>query len=792
MKRLAPWMLLWVSLAILAQGAESRRLMRLDGRWEVEGGNASQPPPAYHHKVNIPGAMAVAEPAWPKAADDAVEMYWLRRTVQISGEVPPVAILRTGPALYGAQVLLNGGPAGGHNFACTPGYFDLRPLLRGNGEKNELIIGVGASGAAVPGSLPPGLEAAAGHAASCLGGPVELLLTGTPYFRQIRCQSGVSANLLWVHAVLANPSPAVTNALQFTVRELKTGRVVGRTNLTAQVFGTDAVQWVETAISIGNSHPWSPADPFLYELEARSAGDETRVRFGLRELRFDFVADRLLLNGKAFEFAGGQVDLGALFTNPSADNLPYNREWVRELFRRFHSWRWNAVRFCGAQPPEFWLDLADEMGLIVLLEYPFGAVDRPLNPALQPGQFNRCAEWAQVGDNHPAAIFWDPGQLPKTPSPLHLENEKRDVWWAPAQLATDAYLARPMLRGNRDAWLKGLPDAAEALLAMNFPAMTNAQFACIAPGWLQPATNRFAHALHMASVLEWWRARPANSGFFHYLDLGTPAEPGSGVFAQLSKLQMDPEIEASLRDPYAAVAVMLNFWADQLPRGSTNQFHIELNNCASTASSGRLQFRLVRAGKELLKQIQPAVLAAGTRVTNTFACPIPKEYGDYSVEALWLPEGGAPVRSRREFSVLTPAALAVRHGLAFGKPATASSFASLRQETCPPEFAVDGRPDTAWISQPNDAEWLVIDLHDNVDIQRVELCWGQNFGKRYFLDVSSDALNWQVVHQATAGQGGREVINLNPPPARYLRWRGTQRAFTNAGYKLWEMRVFGK
>ena len=70
--------------------------------------------------------------------------------------MPTVAMLKIHKAHYGTCVYLNGRIVGEHAGCFTPGYFDLRKQLRGNGTTNELIVRIGACAHGPPGKRPLG------------------------------------------------------------------------------------------------------------------------------------------------------------------------------------------------------------------------------------------------------------------------------------------------------------------------------------------------------------------------------------------------------------------------------------------------------------------------------------------------------------------------------------------------------------------------------------------------------------------------------------------------------------
>ncbi len=125
-----------------------------------------------------------------------------------------------------------------------------------------------------------------------------------------------------------------------------------------------------------------------------------------------------------------------------------------------------------------------------------------------------------------------------------------------------------------------------------------------------------------------------------------------------------------------------------------------------------------------------------------------------------------------------------------GSALPCSASASSSEAGFTPAAVCDENPATRWGSAFNDQEWLQLDLGAVYDIERVELDWEAAFGRAYELQVSRDALNWQIAVSQNAGSGGSEVHAFTPTPARYVRLMGLARG-TEWGYSLWDVRVFG-
>ena len=200
--------------------------------------------------------------------------------------MPEVALLKIHKARYGTRVILNGQDLGEHQPCFTPGYFDLKGHVNGNGVENELAIRVGAE----PGLPSAGSAARLGfreipvHSRSVRfggadpdGGSVHQERAGCS---RHRCRHGTGRGR-------ARGRPAAAEAkLSALVREARRGDaagVVARTTssiaLAAGKTGT-----AELLLTIPNARLWSPEDPFLYELTLTTGTDSLSVRFGMRFL----------------------------------------------------------------------------------------------------------------------------------------------------------------------------------------------------------------------------------------------------------------------------------------------------------------------------------------------------------------------------------------------------------------------------------------------------------------------------------------------------------------------------
>ena len=171
-------------------------------------------------------------------------------------------------------------------------------------------------------------------------------------------------------------------------------------------------------IPLGDAHLWSPADPFLYDLDVRFSSGDSRDHvtsyFGMRkiEVRADTTGvPRLWLNNRVL-FAYGTLDQGwwpdGLYTAPTDEALRYDIEVTRRL-------GFNTIRKHVKVEPDRWYTWCDRLGLLVWQDMPSGdAFIRPDMPDMHRSPDSAAAfetELRALIDghyNHPSIIMWVP------------------------------------------------------------------------------------------------------------------------------------------------------------------------------------------------------------------------------------------------------------------------------------------------------------------------------------------------------------------------------------------------
>ena len=158
---------------------------------------------------------------------------------------------------------------------------------------------------------------------------------------------------------------------------------------------------------------WDITSPFFYIVTSRLTGpdgsvlDELSQHCGFKHAVF--TADKgFFLNGRHVKIQGAchHHDQGAL-------GSAFNKTALRRQFTKLKEMGVNAVRCSHNPPPQAWLALCDEMGLLVDNEA-FDMWEKPKTKFDYGNYFNEWCErdvesWVRGGRNHPSLIMWSIG-----------------------------------------------------------------------------------------------------------------------------------------------------------------------------------------------------------------------------------------------------------------------------------------------------------------------------------------------------------------------------------------------
>jgi len=662
-------------------------------------------PARFEHTVPVPGLIDMAEPAFAEVGkkSERRQAFWHRRTFTVEGPIPDVALLKIHKARYGTKVWLNGQLVGEHLPCFTPGYLDVKPHLKGGGQANELIVRVGADRDSRPVDVPSGWDFEKYLYVPGIYDSVELILTGAPYIETVQMVPNVEQKTVRLLAKVLNPTRQEQMDVKYTIREAKSGRgVVYDTTLVGKI-GDDDWYPLDEEFPMEGCRLWSPEDPFLYEIEVNIGTDRVRTRFGMRSFAFDRASGRAMLNGKPYFMRGTNVCAYRFFEDAERGDRPWRAEWVRRLHQKFKGMHWNSIRYCIGFPPELWYDIADEVGFLIQDEFPIWllgeAPEKPTAEKIIP----EYTEWLRERWNHPCVVIWDAqnesntaetGKALEAVRRRDLSNRPWDNGWAEPQSLTDCVEAHPYLfisMYNADwgnAKFKGLadivnvspiPSLQQAQRKLKVPIIIN-EYAWL---WLNrdgtptcltapiykkllgpnstTEQRRVLYAKYLAALTEFWRSGRQCAGVLHFCGLGysragdKPRPEGGATsdhFTDLEKLTFEPNFERYVRDAFAPVGIMLDYWGQDLPAGEEHEFEIVVTNDLALEREGNVRL-LIRKGDALLaRQETPFRVDALGQKRVSFTQPVPFEPGRYLVIADLAVAGQEPVRSVRDLTVV--------------------------------------------------------------------------------------------------------------------------------------------
>jgi len=688
-----------------AEQAETRVEQSLDGTWEVAEGGMDVMPTAFDHEVPVPGLLDMATPAFAEVGtkSDKRQAFWYRRKFTVERPVPAIAMLKINKAKYGTKVWLNGQLVGEHLPCFTPALLDVKPYLKGKGQSNELIVRVGADRECLPEGQPGGWDFEKYLYIPGIYDSVGLILTGAPYIVNVQTAPDIVAGQVRVVTELQSPSPVSGGSVAYRIRQVRTEQLSGSAVEAGLTLAAGQTKKLDVTIPIQHCRLWSPEDPFLYELEIDTGADVYRTRFGMRTFRFDRETGRAILNDQPYIMLGTNVCAYRFFEDAERGDKPWRAEWVRRLHQKFKGMHWNSMRYCIGFPPEIWYDIADEEGFLIQDEFPIWllgeAPEKPMAEKIIP----EYTEWMRERWNHPCVVIWDAQNESVTPETgkalqavrgLDLSNRPWENGWAEPQSPTDCVEAHPYLFSAlfNPSWGRGgftdlkdlvnvspVPNLRDAQRKLDVPILIN-EYAWL---WLNrdgtptcltanvyekllgadstTEQRRLLYARYLAALTEFWRGGRKCAGVLHFCGLGY-SRPGdkprpeggatSDHFIDLEKLTFEPNFERYVRDAFAPVGVMIDYWGQELTAGAEHEFNVVVINDSQDNETGSVRLELIRNDRATAVQTQMFTLAALGRRELSFKLALPAEVGRYTLKATLSAGLQAPVQSIRDVVVV--------------------------------------------------------------------------------------------------------------------------------------------
>ena len=405
-----------LALAFLAlpgyAAAEARQTLPLDGEWQIVFDYDNVGSGAWHQKEVFQGldSRPISVPScWEEIEKDyeGVAFYGRRFSVPKSWEGKAVR-LQFDAVNYVAEVWVNDEVAGRHEGGYGPFEFRVDDLLKYNEEnfvslriigpivnENKVIDGIGQS------DMPHWRGAIAGG----VWQSVRLVATGTAFVDDVFVEPKLADNTATLHVALEN-TKFVAQKVSVEVSISSAGKIVARKEATLDLIpGKNKRTWT---LNVPDAVYWSPAKPHLYLAQIRVSDDAGptdlhSVRFGMRELT---------IRDKDFYLNGERIFIKAAFFEglyPTRLANPDTPEMARREIQLAKDAGFNMIRPWRKPPPPMWLDLCDEMGMMVVGGLPIECMNRwpTITPMLRERVENEVRSAVMRDRNRACIVQWE-------------------------------------------------------------------------------------------------------------------------------------------------------------------------------------------------------------------------------------------------------------------------------------------------------------------------------------------------------------------------------------------------
>ena len=338
---------------------------------------------AVYTKVDLPHDWLIWQDDLYESSD-----VWYRRIIELPEKHDPIVMIRFDGVYMDCEVLLNGEIICTHPYGYTA--FDVQLSGKTKPGKNLLMIHIRHHSPNSRWYSGSGIY----RDVYLITYPKNYLVPDGLYVKETEDHSGWKLN---VSAEIAGPRAEPFFCSLFN-RE---------NEIVSQVQGIVSAGKAEAVLSVPECRAWSPDDPYLYRLEIQYGEQIETRKIGLRSVLLH-PEKGLMLNGKQVKIKGVCLhhDLGAL-------GAAFHEKAAKRQLALMKRMGANAVRTSHNPPAAKFLDLCDEMGIMVVDEA-FDMWERPKTTYDYSRFFDAwyqqdVASWIRRDRCHASVIMWSVG-----------------------------------------------------------------------------------------------------------------------------------------------------------------------------------------------------------------------------------------------------------------------------------------------------------------------------------------------------------------------------------------------
>ena len=318
--------------------------------------------------VNIPGApqaQGIGSPGTRQRTSFWEEPFWIRKTVQIPQLDKDKRIwLRIGGIFPAAEIYINGKFVGYTKSSRTQLRADVTNFVKPASE-NLIAIKV----CKMPKVRLDGMFEMTEIGIFWTGAyePIKFEITNEVSVIDAYIQPRLASGSIDTEIEL---SDAALQNLTVTLKALDGEKVIGSTKVNISKGETK----IKAEVRLKGFNTWSPEHPQLYTLDivltknkSKEPVDKVELRFGMREIAVK--GERFYLNGKPLYMRC----FGDDFFYPETLCPSSDKQWYLSRLKRAKAFGMNAAKGCAETLPHSFVEAADEVGIIILQDIPFGA-----------------------------------------------------------------------------------------------------------------------------------------------------------------------------------------------------------------------------------------------------------------------------------------------------------------------------------------------------------------------------------------------------------------------------------